>query len=229
MNNLTMAASVMYGDLFFAFLVIKLVIGILAIVYIVNFYISWWKTKNRLSVISFYTINKIVKKSKPLTIGLVFLVLSFIIEFLLVVGWLDISWYLWAGAAQLLAIIFIAYTFYETMRKDIPSAVITEKNVQVLPSSALPSKVLREVNKKEGFYDERYIKKKLAEIPVPEKILKKLKTTTSSGKTTKTKKTKMKKSKTKKKTSRSTKSKKQKSPSKTKRKHKSTNIKKSKR
>ncbi|MCD6227082.1 hypothetical protein J7J90_01155 [Candidatus Micrarchaeota archaeon] len=176
MNNLTQVASMFASnDIFLLFVMIKLLIGILAVGYMFNFYLSWWKTKKKLSVISFYALNKIVKKAKLLTLGLLFLVVSFFLEFLLVVGILGPELYIWIGIAQVISIVFIGYAFYEMMRKDLPSAVMIEKNVNSLPITSMPSQAIREINKKEGIYDEEYIKRKLSQIPVPEKILKKFK------------------------------------------------------
>jgi len=184
---MTAASREMMGQLFLAFVVIKLVIGILALGYMLNFYLSWVKRKKQLSVISFYAMKKLVKKTKPLTLGLGFLILSFLLEFFLIFAVETNEEYFlfhsFIGLAQIISISFIAYIFYEMMRHDLPSTLIAENKASIVPTSSLPSPLLREINKKQGFYDDEYIKKRLSEVPVPEKILKNLKKSIAKKKT----------------------------------------------
>jgi len=187
MNYVELAMTLASGnEMFYVVTMIKLLLGILAVAYIINFYISWKTKRKTLSIISFYALRKIATKAKGLTIGLIFLVVSFVLEFLILTGMLSINLFIWVSIMQVIGVAIMGYTLYEMMRNDLPTAKTAEQ-VSDLPISSMPMPIIREMNRDQHLYDEKYIKEKLSNVPVPKNILKKTKHTTKVKHTTKIK------------------------------------------
>ncbi len=172
MNYVELAMTLASGnEMFYVVTMVKLLLGILAVAYIINFYISWKTKRKTLSIISFYALRKIATKAKGLTLGLIFLVISFVLEFLILTGMLSINLFIWVSIMQVIGVAIMGYTLYEMMRNALPTAKTAEQ-VSDLPISSMPMPIIREMNKDQHLYDEKYIKEKLSNVPVPKNILK---------------------------------------------------------